>query len=321
MSNGIRLSGILVSITCPTDERLKVNIDCSNLDNRSFMELSDRLQDLMLEIDAKYSDRAQLKRKLSGEFMGSRRRGIEIIKRKRVLRFSPIPNCYVNKVKNLKHTVYDELNFYAVSKIVLVEAGRFKRCLYILSKSGVSEYTRIVENCNKELEELNRKIEEFRKSDDFKAIVDLFEEYGVDTFPLSNDMKIESIKIQQIPIELADYVIREWEKRDPVVAKYISEMRSKIIKDSIETFKAKLKPILESLRNKKVSAKSLRRIKEDLEKIRKMSIDVGLDAVAETVVTPLIEVIEKPEKYDEVFGGKDLVGEIDARFESLLRRL
>ena len=81
MSSGIRLSGILVSITCPTDERLKVNMDCSGLDNRSFMELSDRLQDLMLEIDAKYSERAQLKRKLSGEFTGSRRRGIEVIKR------------------------------------------------------------------------------------------------------------------------------------------------------------------------------------------------------------------------------------------------
>jgi len=316
----VGLTGVLVSITCPSDERLKVSIDCSELDNRRFMEFSERLQDLMLGIDADYSEKAMLKRSLDGRFTG--RKKLEVVRRGKALKFSVVPSCFVNKIKNLKHDVYDELNFYAASKIVLVQAGRFKRCLYILSKSSISEYTRLVEGYNRELEELNGKIEKYLKSSSFREVVELVESYGLDSSPLKSEFRVEPIRLQQIPIELADYVIEEWERRDPVVAKYIKDMRSRIVRDAVESFKAKLKPILDKLSAERISERTLKRIREDLERIRGMSVEVGLSAVADSVITPLIEVVDNPEKFPEVFKSKENIGgEIDSRFESLLKRI
>jgi len=325
MAEKIGLTGVLCSVSCPSDEKLKITIDCSKLDNRTFMEFSEMLQDLMLAIDAAYSERARLMRSIDGKFTGRggiMRNEFKVIGRNKEIKFSPVPNVFVNKVKNLKHVVYDEINYYAASKIVLVEAGRFKRCLYILSKSGASEYTRRVESVNREIENLNREIAEYLKSGEYKDLLKLIEDYGLDTKPLEKEFQVDKVRLQQIPIELASYVIEEWERKDPVVAKYIKEMREKIIKDAVETFRQKLKPYLKMLSSKRISEKTIKKIREDLIRIREMSVEVGLSAVADSVITPIVDVIDNPEKFKEVFKDeKKLSEEIDARFTSLLKRI
>jgi hypothetical protein len=271
------LKGFIVSIHCPSEELLTIALDCSSLPPSRYMQLVVDLQDLLTEIDERYAVR-----EVKGRSLRARYRRVSADQRQRILKFSPFPSCIINKVKYVRTKAYEVLHDHCLV-ISSVESQYRRDNIYVLPKDMAEEFVKAVEELDGELDGARRMVKEF----DLADVELLLSRYGLE-LP-KRDFSIPNIRIDLLPIDLT-YAIEEWGERSPRVRQLLVERQEELVRKAVESISKRLEPVLKAMEGEL----KLRDLEERLEEIRKLAEDLGLKALAETVVKPLMTAVKDP---------------------------
>jgi len=115
----------------------------------------------------------------------------------------------------------------------------------------------------------------------------------------------------------------EYRKGVERVKKQVEERRRELVIAAIDTIKERLDPIVKAL----LTQRSLEESQQRLYELRNLCIDVGLRAMAESVIKPLEKIataisFEDAERLSqEIFNTKNVVEGVDHSIESLLKHV
>jgi len=306
----ILLKGFFASIHVPSEEPLALTIDCTNLPGGTYLRLINDLQDTLVRLDDLYAKRETIGRRS----LRARYTRLVYGDRKRILKFFPYPSCFINAIRYLRSRAYELLNRYAFP-ILLMEQGYYREKIYILPEDNAEQFL-------KEIDELNKKLEEIKEeltAVDISEIEDLLRRYGIDVEFL-NDRDIKSmigvIEVDLTPIKLEES-IEEWAGKSKKVQQLLEEKKRELVQKILETVKKRLEPIVKAMEGER----KLKKLEQRLTELQKEVESLGLNAVAETVIAPLIEVVRDPSKAGEVFRDSKPSEFVSGRIASLLESL
>ena len=321
------VEGFLLSVSVPTEERLSVTVNASKIGWDRYRRLIYTLQDHLAVIDDAYK-----LRETRGRGLGARYRRISQRRRTRVLKFIPYPSRFANVLRTVRRDLYFEVNARCLV-LNMMHFGYFKRNIYLLPYNQAPAFMSYVEEQNKEIENLNKEIEEFRKTGYFSDIRDILSESGLDPNVLNGGVKIPKISVDLTPLRLDPSVVEEIvetkykkvfekiseeEKRGlEALRRELENKRRELVVKSIESLQSRINAIIKNI----VAKKKLKDVKKELERLRSLASDVGLEAIANTVINPLIEVTEDPSKAEEILGTTDISKEIDGRIAGLIKTI
>ena len=310
----MKLRGFFVSISCPTEARFLVTVDCSKLSGPAYLELVGRLQDVLSFIDQEH------KKKFSWEFEHSRSLKARYIKqsysdeRKRLLSFYPVPTTYIAKIKNIRAYIYEQLRKYAIV-IEQVKMGNRKENIYIMPPENTEKFLAAVDSANMKLREVVEKVKRFNM-DDIDALLSRYD-IGLPYREVDEDMKIV---VDLIPISLTS-AIEEWAQQSPRVRSLLERKERELAEQIARSLAKRLEPTVKRIEEQIAEAamlKDVERIRMRIEKVKKMALGVGLEEFSSAVCDPLIELTENPEKVKEFREkGEKLDEWISGRIESL----
>ena len=323
------VEGFLLNCHTPTEERLSVTFDCSDLPWPKYRDMIIKLQDLLAEIDDAYK-----KREGRGRSLGARYRRISYgdqVSRRRILRFIPYPNRFANVLRNVRREVYHEIN---MSCMILqsMKFGAYRHNIYLLPYPRAPAFMARVEEWNKTIDDLNREIMEFGETIYFRRIKNVLENAGLNPDGLNDKPSIPKITVDLTPLRLDPQIIEEFvEDKYKRVFKKISEeerrglealqrelekKRRELVVNAVESLRDQINGIVKRM----LAKRKLRGVKQELERLRSLASDVGLEAVASTVIDPLIETVENPERIEAEFGPDVLAG-VNGRISGLISSL
>ena len=304
----VRLSGFLVSVHCPTEALLKIRIDTTHLSWEEYRALLRELQDHLAFVDEQYAKRTPKIRSILADH--KRIKEVGGIRRKRELEFSPFPSRFANIIKNnVRARVYDLLARYALV-IQRMARGRAERNLYLLPENLAGEFVKGIEKVNEKIDELNDMIEEY----DLEPIREILRKYDLD-LPKSS-FYIPYVEVDLTPITIGPEVIEEWAEKSPEVANLLDAKRRELVEKVIMDVRKRLEPIIQAL----AGERRLLKIKERLSMLKEQVEGLGLKALADSIIVPLIKASENPEKAFEILGDRpDRF--VSGRVEALLKAL
>ncbi len=193
--------GFLIDVDVPSEERLAMQVDVSGMGDVEHMEWVRGLQDLLRSIDANYRVAVTGK---SGGILRGRSVRVRYVKDEagrqvKVATFHPYPSMLVNRLKGIRHKVYDALN---ENCLILQEEriGRLKRKLYFLPSSLAPGLMVEIDGLNGQLRALKRDIAEFEEGDHFSDIMEHVAKTGVEP-----DFRADlaSIRVSPVPLSLS----------------------------------------------------------------------------------------------------------------------
>jgi len=275
---------------------LTVTIDCSELPPATYLQLVQQLQDILSEVDERYA-----MDEVRGRSLRARYRRVSIDQRLRHLKFSPFPSRALNKIKYVRAKAYDLLHDYCLV-IQSVESLYYRDNVYVLPEDEAEVFVGLVERLDRELDEARRIVAEHDLSD----IELLLSRYGLE-LP-RRDFRVPPIRIDLLPVDLT-YAIEEWGERSPRVRQLLVERQEELVRGAVEALKRRLEPVLRAMEGEMTIAKLEERLKE----IKKLAEGLGLKALAETVIEPLIVATKDP----SVLGGVKPTAFVRGRIASL----
>lgn len=323
---GVVLRGIHISVHSPTEERLTVQIE--GLTPDKFRSLAADLEDWFLVVDDKYKETF-----VRGRGWKGRGKRVSEKKRMRVLRFSPFPSRFSNILRTVRRDLYIELH----RNCLVLEGekyGGYRQNIYILSYAHAPAFMKSIQRKNKEIDELNKKIQEFQQTRYFTDLKEILEEHRV-RLKLNGGWKMEHVSIDATPLALEPTTVKEMveeeyqkmfkkletEEKRGIEALHaeLERKRRELVVKGIENLQRKLNSII----NRMVATRKLKpkTVKEDLERVRILAVSVGLESLAASVIDPLSQVVENPEKVMDMFGTKDLNVGVNGRIKALLESL
>jgi len=189
-----------------------------------------------------------------------------------------------------------------------------------------------IEEQNKTIDSLNREIEEFRETSFFRQIKNVLENAGLNPDGLNGEPSLPRITVDLTPLRLDSSIIEEFveakyrrvfekiseeEKRGlEALQRELENKRRELVINAVENLRDQINRIV-----KRVLAKrKLKGVKEELERLKALAVDVGLEAVASSVIDPLIETVEDPKRIEAEFG-TDILAGVNGRISSLISSL
>ncbi|MEM3793297.1 MAG: hypothetical protein QXS76_00160 [Candidatus Bathyarchaeia archaeon] len=280
----LRLEGFLVSTSSPSEEQLRITVDCTDVPWERFGQLIRDLQDQLSEIDLAYAAQERIRGR---KILGGHRKDIWANKRTKTIRFSPFPSRFSNLLKNLRKERYSLIHAHG---ICLTPTGEpFERNIYLLSAEGAEEFLKEVEALNERLALLQREVDAFQRTEHFELIMRSLEEAGASF--IRKPFSVGSIRVNLTPIRIDPTAIEEWIEKSPRVARAIKEAEQEILKSAIESFQRRLDPIIRGEFRKISTAK--RKLKE----LEELTRQLGLEALRASVIVPLYNAIDNPKAY------------------------
>ncbi|MEM2569248.1 MAG: hypothetical protein QXT67_04840 [Candidatus Bathyarchaeia archaeon] len=272
---GLNLNGFLIKCHAPSEDSLAVIVDCSELPGSRYLDFIKELQDALSAMDELYSEKTQHRRTVRARYIKY------VDSRKRVIRFNPYPSALLNKIKYIRAKTYFAINKYCVV-IQRFKSGMFERNIYLLPYNYADNFIKFISQINEEIEEINKLL----SSVNLNSIEKILKKYDLEM--ANNQRLLSKIEIELFPFELNDEIIENWSRRSPAVASAIFEYKRKLVMDAINTIKPKIDELVKRL----LAKKRLKDVKKNLEELKKFAESVGLQSLAETVITPLIEQAE-----------------------------
>ncbi|MCW4008542.1 MAG: Atg14 domain-containing protein [Candidatus Bathyarchaeota archaeon] len=194
--------GFLVNVDVPSEERMSVKVDISSLSNTGHMSWVSRLQNMLQQIDVDYKTLATGK-----NVTNTRRRSIKAryVKNQqgqqiKIVSFQPYPSLLINRLKSIRHMVYDILNENCLI-IQEEQIGRMKRKLYFLPANSAAEVMNKIGELNSKLNTLKIEIANYEKSSYFNDVVTYIK--SVDKNQMASNVLLPEIKIAPIPLSLS----------------------------------------------------------------------------------------------------------------------
>jgi len=323
----IIVEGFLLSVSVPTEERLSVTIDASGISWRRYRDLIYALQDQLAIIDDEYKIR-----ETRGRGLGARYRRITPSKRTKTIKFIPYPSRFANILRTIRRDVYFEVNSRCLV-LNMMHFGYFKRNIYLLPYNQAPAFMSYINEKNREIEDLNNQIEDFRRTRYFDEIREIISDAKLDTSALDDIVKIPKISVDLTPLRLDPSIVEdliesrykkmferisEEEKKGlEVLRRELEEKRRELVIKSIESIRDKINVIIRRI----AAEKKLKNVKKELEHLKRIAVDIGLEAVAKTVINPLIEVTENPSKAEEILGTTNISEEINGRIAGLIKTI
>lgn len=324
MTKPVVLQGIHLSIHVPTEERLTVQIE--GLTPKPFRDLAVALEDWMVTVDDEYKKKATRGRGWKG-----RGKRITAETRVRVLKFSPFPSSFGNVLRTVRKNLY-----VTVHKHCLVleghQQGGYKHNIYILPYGNAPAFMNDLEVENTSIDDLNEKVAEFQKTSAFGEVKQILRRFGVDIVLARKTWNIEHATFDATPLALEPATVKqtveeeyqrmfktleEHEKRGlEALQEELERKRKQLVIKGIENLKRKITNICTRITAH--SKKNPKKVKADLERLRRIAVSVGLESIATTVIDPLREVIDDPEKAVKLFGTKAISTAIDSRIANLI---
>ena len=246
--------GFLTDVDVPSEERLAVHVDVSGMPDVEHMAWVRQLQDLLRAVDASY--RAAVTGK-SEERPLLKRRSVRVRyvkdeagRQVKVATFHPYPSMLVNRLKGLRHKVYDLLN---QNCLILQEerVGRMKRKLYFLPASLAPDVMARVEELNGDLKALAEDVAEFEESGSFRDIMEHVAKAGAD--PNGFSANLTPIRVSPVPLSLS---------RD-FFTQYLEEEKRRALADVDEKRKAGLEALEREIQRRR--EEMLEALKRDLQ--------------------------------------------------------
>lgn len=320
------LRGIHIAVHSPTEERLTVQIE--RLSPDAFRSLAADLEDWFLVVDDKYKETY-----VKGRGWRGRGKRISQKSRIRVLRFSPFPSRFSNILRTVRRDIYVEIR----RNCLVLEGekyGGYRQNIYILPYANAPAFMNKIQAQNKEIDDLNKKIEKFKQTHYFADLKAILQKHNV-RITLNGEWKVEHLTIDATPLALEPTTVKDMVEKDyqklfkrleederkglEALHEELENKRKELVVKGVENLQSKITAIVQKIvATKKLRVKS---VKEELEKIRRIAVSVGLESVASTVIDPLSQVVENPEKAMEVFGTKNLSEGINGRIKGLLESL
>ena len=211
--------------------------------------------------------------------------------------------------------------------------GYFKRNIYLLPYNQAPAFMSYINEKNREIEDLNNQIEDFRKTRYFDEIRDIISDAKLDTSALDNIVKIPKISVDLTPLRLDPSIVEdlietrykkmferisEEEKKGlEVLKRELEEKRRELVIKSIESLRDKINVIIRRI----TAEKKLKNVRKELEHLKRIAVDIGLEAVAKTVINQQIEVTENPSRAEEIFGTTNISEEINGRIAGLIKTI
>jgi hypothetical protein len=320
------LRGIYIVVHSPTEERLSFQIE--HLTPEQFRSLAADLEDWFLIVDDKYK-----KTFVRGRGWKGRGKRVSERSRIRVLRFSPFPSRFANILRTVRRDLY-----VALHKNCLVlegeKHGGYRQNIYILPYANAPTFMNEIQTKNKVIDGLNKKINEFMQTRHFANLKAILDKRNM-RITLNGQWKMEHITMDATPLALEPTTVKEMveteyqkmfkklekEEQQGLEALHdeLERKRKELVVKGVENLRGKIENIIKRI----VATKKLRpkTVKEDLARLRKIAVSVGLEAIATSIIDPLGQVIEKPEKAMELFGTKDLSAAVNGRVAGLIAKL
>ena len=291
-----RLNGFLIDVHCISESNLEVELDCSSLSWQEYSSLIHELEDLLSNIDERYSARSWLTR---GRGLKARYKRVTAEDRRRKLRFSPFPSRFQNTLKNLRAYVYE---LVAMNCIVIEKVGRRKT--YFLPKPLAPSLIYSIERINEvNIEKLRREVEEFRKSDDYLAIKNILYKHGLDPEILDKAyFHIGKFTVDIIPVDFnynidVDEVYRKMKKAEALkglesLKKHIERKYREYALNVAKDIISRITVFAEEYDRTGGVIKLKNRIKQLIE----LADAVGLTMIVEEVFKPILEICNAPKR-------------------------
>jgi hypothetical protein len=320
------LRGIHVAVHVPTEERLTVQIE--GLTPDQFRSLAADLEDWFAVVDEKYKETF-----IRGRGWKGRGKRVSEKKRMRVLRFSPFPSRFSNILRIVRRDLYEELH----RNCLVLEGeqyGGYRQNIYILPYANAPAFMAAVQRKNQEIDELNRRIREFQQTSYYAELKDILERHNV-KLQLNGNWQLEHVSIDATPLALEPTTVKEIVEKEyrrlfkkleeeerrglEALNEELERKRRELVVKGIENIEKKITTIV----NRIVAGKKLKpkTVKEDLARIRRLAVSVGLESIAASVIDPLATVVDNPDKAMEIFGTKDLNVGVNGRIKALLESL
>ena len=323
------VEGFLLNCHTPTEERLNVVFDCSEMSWARYRDTIIKLQDLLAEIDDAYK-----RREGRGRSLGARYRRLSYgdkVSRRRILKFIPYPNRFANILRNVRREVYQQINSTCMV-LQRMQFGAYRHNIYLLPYPRAPSFMTYIEEQNKIIDGLNREIEEFRETSFFRKIKEVLEDAGLNPDGLNDELSLPRITVDLTPLRLDASIIEEFveakyrrvfekiseeEKRGlEALQRELENKRRELVINAVENLRDQINGIVKRM----LAKRKLRGVKQELERLRSLASDVGLEAVASTVIDPLIETVENPERIEAEFGPDVLAG-VNGRISGLISSL
>jgi len=320
------LRGIHIAVHSPTEERLTVQIE--GLPPDKFRSLAMALEDYFLVVDDAFKETF-----VRGRGWKGRGRRVSARNRIRVLRFSPFPSRFSNILRSIRRDIYIELH---KNCLVLegTQYGGYKQNIYILPYANAPAFMSFVEEKNREIDGLNDRIKRFRETRYFEDLKEILKAHNVQV-NLNGNWNIEHLSLDATPLALEPTTVKQLVEEDykkmfnrledeekrglEALHAELERKRRELVIKGVEDIRRKIETVVKRI----VGAKKLRpeTVKKDIARLRRLAVSVGLEAIASTVIDPLAEVVDNPEKAMEVFGTKNLSEGIDGRIKGLIESL
>ena len=283
MSKGkVIISGFLIDLDVPSEERLAAHVDLTGLDGYRHIDWIGSLQDLLRNVDAEYRKEKLGKEEKTGDRELHRGRSVRVRyvkdvqgQQRKVASFQPYPSLLVNHLKELRRKVYDALN---ENCLILQEekVGRMKRKLYFLPANLAAEIMLRVEELNSILEGLKVDVKEFEGSQRFEAIKDHIKETGFELNSFHADLS--AIKISPVPLSLSrDFFEQYLEEEKGKAITEVNEKKNQALTEVDENKRRGLSALEKEVRRKR--EEMLEALKHDLQKKFASTITLAEEAV------------------------------------------
>lgn len=311
------VEGFMLSAFCPTEDNLNVSIDASSIAWQRYHDLKENLQDQLTEVDENYKRRDR-----RGRTLKTRDRRLitgTVKKDKRLLRFPPYPSRFINSLKSIRRKLYVEIGRQC---LVLQSIGG-TRNFYLLPFSCAPAITEFRAELNKEIAELNQEVAEYRQTAFFQETRETLEAANVngalDAPVVIPDVQLDMTILRLDPDVVNDLLENKYKQMQragvEAIRRELENKRKDMVERTLETFRQDIQKSVQAI----VKGKRLTNVKKELKRLRLMAADVGLAALATSVIDPLIEVAEDPSKAPRIFGNiADIAETVDGRLSGLV---
>lgn len=329
----VMLQGMIVAPHVPSES--KFDLPTPELSDSVFNELKNELEDLMPPIDENWKRFRCLGTswRAAGSRVGKTVAG-EDSERKRTLYVRMFPGSIYHVPSAVRSKVYTEVIPSLCFRIGRGGNDRFHMAVFILPYSNLPQFVSAIEELNNTvIVELNRKIDEFQASSDYKAIMTVLEKYGVASIVENKNFHVPNLSWSWTALSLDTETVKThveaaWKQAFGEVDEKKQQMLKDFIEGDMKQREETAKQCLDQLRirmnetARRIALGSRRnpeRLKADLEALRGMAMSMGAEALAESVITPLNTIIDHPEKAIELFGTKEISTEIEGRIRAFIR--
>lgn len=237
--------GFILSIRCPTEERLNVRVDIT--DKKNHLEFVHAIQDTVDEINIRLSSSKVKPRVCAVKYRKERAPDGSFVRRK-ILEISPYPSCLINRLKAVRTNLYAAIRKHTVR--IFDDSP-----IYFLPTGEAPALVEEVKAINGTLAALRADVRAFEQSEDAKKIITLLSSArpandnntGAEEPQLGLQATIDDATVTPIPFSLSREFFAEFIDEAKLELEKLNLKKSEMMDKMQQEVEAERKRLLEAM--------------------------------------------------------------------------